>query len=123
MDSKYVVLIVSPPGDLQIGLQALLTTHLDIDILVVGEAISALKIIERNNPVAVILDQNIFGDSIAQIVNDIKANWSQVMCIALVNDDQSRQDLSGVGVDLILIKGLPGVKFVAHIKKLLRIEE
>ena len=59
MNTKLVVLIVSPPGDLQIGLQALLTTHLDIDVLVVGEAASALKVIEKNNPAIVILDQDI----------------------------------------------------------------
>ena len=123
MNTDLVILIVSPPGDLQIGLQALLTTHLDIYVLVVGEANSALKIIEKNDPAIVILDQDISGDSVVQLIEDIKINWPQVICIALVNDDQSRQEVNSVSVDLILIKGLPGAKLIMEIQSLLNRKE
>ena len=119
MNTNSVILIVSPPGDLQIGLQALLTTHLDIDVLVVGEATSALKIITRNNPVVVILDENIPGNIIAQLVANIKTNWLEIQCVVLVNDDQRCQEIIAAGADLIVMKGLPGAKLVAEIKSLL----
>lgn len=119
MDTKLVVLIISPPGDLQIGLQALLTTHLDVDVLVVGEAASALKVIERHNPTLVILDQDIPGNPVSDLVQAIKNGWPKIICIVLVNDDQGRQEIIAAGADLVVIKGLPGGKLVTEIKRLL----
>lgn len=119
LDTKLVVLIISPPGDLQIGLQALLTTHLDVDVLVVGEAASALKVIERHNPTLVILDQDIPGNPVSDLVQAIKNGWPKIICIVLVNDDQGRQEIIAAGADLVVIKGLPGGKLVTEIKRLL----
>lgn len=52
-NSTPLILIVVPPGDLQIGLQALLTTRLEVDVLVTGEESSAMKVVERHNPAMV----------------------------------------------------------------------
>ena len=123
MDTKLVVLIVSPPGNLQIGLQALLTTHLDVDVLVVGDGSSALKVIERNNPAMIILDQDIPGSTVTTLMHHIKTSWPEIRCLVLVKDDQSRQTLLDSGADLVVIKGLPGAKLVAEIKRLLDLEE
>ena len=123
LNTNIVVLIVSPPGDLQIGLQALLTTHLDVDVLVVSKAASALKIIERNNPAMIILDQDIPEGRVTTLIHNIKNSWSEIRCIVLVNDDQARQKIIDAGADLIVIKGLPGAKFIAEIKRLLDMEE
>ena len=121
MKTKLVVLIVSPPGDLQIGLQALLTVHLDVDVLVVGEGSSALKVIEKQNPSLVILDQDLPRDNTLMMVQKIKTNWPQISCLVLVNHDQSRQKIIDAGADLIVVKGLPGAKLVAEIKRLLNL--
>jgi DNA-binding response OmpR family regulator len=107
LNNKLVVLIVSPPGDLQTGLQALLTTHLDVAVLAVGDGSSALKVIERHKPALVILDHH------------IKTSQPEIICIVLVNDDQARSKIIDAGSDLIVIKGLPGAKFIAEIKRLL----
>ena len=123
MITKLVVLIVSPPGDLQIGLQALLTTHLDVDVLVVSQGSSALKVIERHNPGLVILDQDISGNAVALLARNIKINWPEIICIVLANDDQVRQKVIDAGTDLIVIKGLPGSKLIGEIKRLLDLEE
>ena len=123
MDTESVALIVSPPGDLQIGLQALLITHLDVDVLVVGEATSALQAIRRHSPAVIILDQDIPGKTAAELVNDIKTGRPDIHCIVLVNDDQGRQELITTGVDLVVVKGLPGAKLVAAIKHLINLEE
>jgi DNA-binding NarL/FixJ family response regulator len=113
-----VILIVSPPGDLQIGLQALLTVHLDVNVLVVGEGSSVLKVIERQLPVLVILDQDISGNTVAALLHEIKTSWPEIICIVLANDDQGRQTID-TGTDLIVIKGLAGAKLIAEIKRLL----
>lgn len=123
LDTKLVVLIVSPPGNLQIGLQALLTTHLDVDVLVVGDGSSALKVIERNNPAMIILDQDIPGSTVTTLVHHTKTSWPDIRCLVLAKDDQSRQTLFDLGADLVVIKGVPGAKLVAEIKRLLDLEE
>jgi len=122
LNTKSLILIISPPGDLQIGLQALLTTHLDVDVLAVSKESSALKVIERNNPALVILDQDISGNA-ATLVHNIKTSWPEIICIVFVNNDQGRQKAIDAGGDLIVIKGLPGAMLIAEIRKLLHVEE
>jgi DNA-binding response OmpR family regulator len=117
-----VILIVAPPGDLQIGLQALLTIRLEVDVLVTGEGSSALKVIERHNPALVILDHDLPRNTAPMIIQRIKSSWPDTRCIVLVNDDEGRQKVLGTGADLIVIKGLPGVELVAEIRKLLHPE-
>jgi DNA-binding NarL/FixJ family response regulator len=122
LKKKLVVLIASPPGDLQIGLQAILTVHMDVDLLVVGAGSSALKVIERHHPALVIIDQDIPTTSAWILVENIKTNWPELPCVVLVNDDQSRQAFIKTGADLIVIKGMPGAKLIAEIKKLVNRE-
>ena len=122
MGTKPVILIVAPPGDLQIGLQALLTTRLEVDVLMTGEGSSALKAIERHNPAVVILDHDLPRNTAPMIIQRIKSSWPDIRCIVLVNDDEGRQKVLGTGADLIVIKGLPGTNLVAEIKKLLHPE-
>ena len=122
MGTKPVILIVTPPGDLQIGLQALLTIRLEVDVLVTGEGSSALKVIERHNPTLVILDYDLPRNNVPMTIQHIKTSWPDIRCLVLVNDDEGRQKVLGTGADLIVIKGLSGVKLVAQIKKLLHPE-
>ena len=119
LNTKRVILIVSPPGDLQIGLQALLTTHLHVDVLVVGEGSSALKVINHQKPAVVILDNNLPGKNGPKIIRDIKTNWPEIICIVLINDEEGRQAFLEMGADFITIKGLPGAKLVSEIERLL----
>ena len=118
-NSKPLILIVSPPGDLQIGLQALLATRLEVDVLVTAEGSSALRIIERHNPALVILDHDLPKNNVPMMIQHVKSSWPDIGCIVLVNDDEVRQTIMGTGPDLILIKGIPGSKLVAEIEKLL----
>ncbi len=122
MGTKPVILIVAPPGNLQIGLQALLTNRLEVDVLVTGEGSSALKVIERHNPALVILDHDIRRNSAPIIIQRIKSSWPDIRCLVLVNDDEGRQKVLGTGADLILIKGLTGTNLIGEIKKLLHPE-
>jgi DNA-binding NarL/FixJ family response regulator len=121
-NSKPLILIVAPPGDLQIGLQALLTTHLEVDVLVTGKGSSALKVIERHNPDLVILDHDLPRNNVPMMIQQIKSIWPGIRCIVLVNDDEGRQKVWGTGAELIVIKGLPGAKLVSEIEEFLPAE-
>ena len=118
-NSKPLILIAAPPGDLQIGLQALLIAGLEVDVLVTGEESSALKVIERHNPTLVILDHDLPMNTVLMIIQHIKSSWPDIRCIVLVNDEQQRQKVVCSGADLIVIKGLPGGKLVTEIEKIL----
>ena len=121
MNDTLVALIVSPPGDLQIGLQALLNTHLDVDVLVVSDGSSVLKVVERHTPALVILDQDIHGSDVTALIQQIQTSWPEIICIVLVNDDQARLRIIDAGSDLIVnIKGLPGAKLIEKIKHMLK---
>ena len=117
--SNNGVLIINPPGELQIGLQALLTSHLDLDVLVVSEIDSAIKIIGTFNPSLIILDQNISKENLISLVSRIKNSWPEILCLVLVNDDTSRQLLEQTDADLIIVKGLLGANLVKKIRSLL----
>ena len=119
LNTKLGVLVVSPPGDLQISLQALLTTHLDVDVLVVSEGTSALNVIKRHKPALVILDQDIFKNKVVEFIENIKISWPEIQCVVLANDSQTRQEMMISSADLTVIKGFPGSKLVAEIKRLL----
>ena len=117
--SRNGVLIINPPGELQIGLQALLTSHLDLDVLVVSEIESAIKIFETFNPSLILLDQNISKKDPVSLVSRIKNSWPEILCLVLVNDDLSYQRLDQTDADLIIVKGLMGEDLVKKIRILL----
>ena len=117
--SNNGVLIINPPGELQIGLQALLTSHLDLDVVVVSEIESAYKIIGTFNPSLIILDQNISKKDPVSLVSRIKNTWPGILILVLVNDDLSYQLLDQTDADLIIVKGLMGADLVKKIRILL----
>jgi len=104
---------------LQIGLQALLTIRLDVDVLVTGEGASALKVIERHKPALVILDYDLTRNTASMIIQYIKSSWPDVRCIVLVNDDEGCQKVLDAGADYAVIKGVPGAKLVAIVENLI----
>lgn len=118
-NSKNSVLIINPPGELQIGLQALLTSHLDLDVLVVSEIESAFKIIRRFNPSLIILDQNISKKDPDSLVRRIKDSWPEIPCLVLANDETRLSLFDQSGADLVIVKGLTGIKLIENIKRLL----
>ena len=118
---KSTILIVSPPSDLQIGLQALLTTYLEADVYVTSEGSSALKAIARNFPDLVILDQDLPLSSGLEVTREIKNNWPDMRILVFVNNDEGKKFFSPSGVNHIIIKGLPGQELIHEIKTILQI--
>ena len=117
---KPVILIVSPPSELQIGLQALLTTYLEVDVYVTSEGSSALKALKNYFPDLVILDQNLPLNSGLKIIREAKNKWPDLIMIAFVNDDEGKRSFSELGVDQVITKGLPGPELISEIKTLLQ---
>jgi DNA-binding NarL/FixJ family response regulator len=123
MAPKQMILIVAPPGNLQLGLQALLAVLRDVEVLVAAEGPLALEVIERHTPSLVILDDDLPGDATPLSANQIKARWPEVRCLVLADDEQQRQRLQETSADLVLIKGHPAAKLKAAIEGLLSCEQ
>lgn len=119
MTTKQMILIVALPGDLQIGLQALLTVLHDVEVLVAAEGSLALEVIERHAPSLVILDDDLPGDAALLAANQIKARWPDIRCLVLASDEQQRQRVQETSADLVLIKGYPAAKLIGAIEGLL----
>jgi DNA-binding response OmpR family regulator len=119
---KPIILIVSPPSDLQIGLQALLTTYLEVDVYVTSEGSSALNALARYLPDLVILDQDLPLNSGLEIAREVKSIWPDLIMITFVNDDEGKRGFSELGIDRVITKGLPGPELITEIKTLLQIK-
>ena len=119
-NQKPIILIVSPPSDLQIGLQALLTTYLDVDVYVTSESSSALKALSRYLPDLVILDQDLPEISGNEIGREIKNYWPDMRMVVFVNNDEGKKIFSTLGVDQIITKGVPAQELIDEIKTLLQ---
>jgi len=117
--TKPTILIISPPGDLQIGLQALLTTHLDLDVLVTCEGSSSSKALGIFLPDLVILDQDLSLNSGLEIARKIKTSWPDMKTIVFINNGEKKLEYSNLGVERIFSKGLPGPELIKNIKVLL----
>ena len=122
-NSKPLILIVAPPGNLQIGLQALLTTRLEVDVLVTGNETSAMKVIKRHNPALVILDDNLPKEIVPTIIEAVRTNSPDIACIVMINDEAHRQYLTDEGADLVLLKGIPPARLISIIEDRLSQED
>jgi DNA-binding response OmpR family regulator len=113
------ILIINPPGELQISLQALLTSHLDQDVLVVSEVESAIKVIDSFKPTLIILDQNISKKDPATVISRLKNLWPSILCLVLANPEADLESILEAGADKVLVKGLRGFHLIEHIIDLL----
>jgi DNA-binding NarL/FixJ family response regulator len=119
MATTKLVLVVAMPGIVQEGLQALLSIIPDVEVLVATDCASALETVERDIPSLVIVDEEGPEDSAPTVINRVKASWPDINCIALVGDEQQREQAQEAGDDLVLIKGFPAAKLIATIEELL----
>jgi len=119
-----LALIVAKPGPLRNGLQALMTTMPQIEILAETTDPSALRRMGAGmQPDVVLLDASLPEDQVWAALGRIKAEWSQTRSIVLVEDSQQQQKAHAVGADVVLIQGTPAGQLIAAIEGLLSQEE
>jgi DNA-binding NarL/FixJ family response regulator len=119
-----LALIVARPGPLRNGLQALMTTMPQIEILAETTDPSALRRMGAGmQPDVVLLDVSLPEDQVWAALGRIKAEWSQTRSIVLVEDSQQQQKAQAAGADVVLIQGTPAGQLIAAIEGLLSQEE
>jgi DNA-binding NarL/FixJ family response regulator len=120
MSKITLALIVTKPGHLCNGLQSLLRTVPQIEIIAETQDPSVLlKVGTEIHPELVLLDADLFDEDAWTAVVKLKGEWPQTQCVALVDNDQQRQNAQEAGVDLVLPKGYPAQKLVELIENII----
>jgi len=119
-----LALIIAKPGHLWNGVQSLLRTVPQIEIIAeIKDPAVLLKMGAEMQPDLVLLEASLFDEEICSAITKIKDEWPQTQCIVLVEDIQYRQVAYDAGADLVLPIGFPAAKLVAAIEELLSQKE
>ena len=115
-----LALIVATPGHLWDGVQSLLRTLPEIEIIAEIKSPSVLlRMGNEIKPDLILLDANLYGENIMKAITKINEEWSYAPCVVLVEDSQHHQALYDAGADLVIPQGFPATKLVAAIEELL----
>ena len=115
-----LAIIVAKPGHLRDGVQSLLRTLPEIEIIAEIKFPSVLlKMGGEMKPDLILLDASLFGENIWKAITKINEVWSNTQCVVLVEDSQHYQALYDAGADLVVQQGFPATKLVAAIEELL----
>lgn len=115
-----LALIVAKPGHLWDGMQSLLRTLPEIEIIAEIKYPSVLfKMGSEMQPDLILLDASLFGENICKAITKISREWSHTHCVVLVEDGQHDHAVYGAGADLVVPQGFPASKLVAAIEELL----
>lgn len=117
-------LIVTHRGSLQNGLQALVTSIPQVDIIgQVDDGSQALAIIQELHPDLVLLDTNLPGNEEWQVLEQMKTLRPETRCIVLADDVRQQQEATQRKADVVLLKGFPPAKLAETIETIVAIEK
>ena len=122
--SRALTLIVARSGRVRDGLEALLTTIPQIEIVgQVDDVPWALRMITEHRPALVLLDFNLLDGQVETVLRQIQAARPGTRCTVLVDNAQQEQAAKAAGADGVLIKGFPAAALFATVERLLAPQE
>ena len=111
--------VAARPGALYSVLEALLTMMPHVDMMgAVDDIPSALRIVREHAPALVILDIDLPGGDVLDVVREIKVAGYRSRCLVLADDVWQCLDAKAAGADTVLLKGTPPVDLLAAIEAL-----
>ena len=120
MTSDALALVVAPPGRLSDGWRALLLATPQIgDVRQFYDAPSALDAVEALGPDLVLLEVEPFGEGAWALLDQIKVQAPQCLCIVLICSARQQRDAQIAGADEVLLKGFPAGQLAAAVERLL----
>ena len=115
-----LALIVAKPGHLRDGVQSLIRTLPEIEVIAeIKFPAVLLKMGSEMQPDLILLDASSFGENIWKAITKVNEEWSNTKCVVLVEDSQHDQALYDAGADLVLPQGFPATRLVVAIEELL----
>lgn len=118
--SQTRALIVTQRGSLKNGLQALVTSIPQVDVIgQVGDSSLALEMVREHHPDLVLLDTNLPNEEEWQVLRQVKILRPEIRCIVLADDVRQLREAKTLGADIVLLKGFPPAKLAEIIERLL----
>lgn len=112
------VMIIARPGGLRDGLTALISVVPFVDQIYHEVSYAdALRRIRHSRPVLVILDGDLYGASGLDFLRLLKEQYSDVLCLVLVEDARQADLAKDAGAVDVLIKGIHADQLLAAIEK------
>ncbi len=119
MEDKVLTLIAVMPGRVRDGLEAMLASIPQVEILgEVEDGASTLRIVARSQPALVLLDADLLNDEDWGILRTIKARWPQMQCLLLTETSRQVQVARNNGADETLFKGFSMAELSQAIQRL-----
>lgn len=107
-----LALIIAKPGHLRNGLQSLLRTVPQIEILAESNDPSILLKIEETFPDLIVVDGALIDEDKWSVLTKIKVDWPGTKVILLTENDQQGHSAREAGADYFLLKGFPATELV-----------
>jgi len=118
-----LALIIAKPGHLRNGLQSLLRTIPQIEILAESHDPSILlKMNEEIHPELILVDAGLIDEANWSAITKIKADCPSTKILVLTENDQQSQTAKEAGADICLLKGFPATE-IAHLIEISLIPE
>lgn len=108
MNKITLALLITKPGHLQNGLQSLLRSIPEIEILAESNDLSILmKLNEEILPELIVVDGALIVENDWSAITKIKADWPGTQVLVLTDDESQGQAAREAGADYFLLKGFP----------------
>jgi DNA-binding NarL/FixJ family response regulator len=120
MAGQTAALVIAHSAQFRESLLVLLRAIPQIEQIYQAEDVpSALTLHIAFAPLLVLCDYDLAQGKVNRMLRRVKAMWPEARCVALVEDEQEREDAEDAGVDVALIKGVLAAKLLETIETLL----
>ena len=102
MTDQRTVVLVSYPGITHNTLAVTLASFACMEVLPAAGALSAVEMLKRNSPDAVVIDTNLPQEETLALLKYIKRDRAQARCIVLTTTAKHHHELKSAGADAVL---------------------
>jgi len=100
---NILTLLVSRPGIMRQSLQASLAIHSWLTVAAAcGDGLTALSQISRQQPQLLIIDANLLEEEVEALLTTVKARWSTIRCLVLLQSTQREGPTLAAGADAVI---------------------
>ena len=113
MEKIILALVITKPGHLRNGLQSILRTVPQIEVIAESHNPSVLvRMSDEIHPDLILLDAEVIEDPEWTAISKLKKEWPQTTILVLTENDKQGQQSKDAGADHFLPKGFPAAELV-----------
>lgn len=114
---KTTTLLVSVPGNMQDGLQAMLRSLPHIEVVAVASgSLTAYDLLQKHLVDLLVIDANLPRDEVLALLHRVKQNYPQIRCIVLTFTYQEDAEFLASGADVILNRDSSHLQFASAVQ-------